>query len=260
LIPLRDSVRRSDAPLITLALLAAKLVGYLLAVRHGGSIVDGPTSATLIAYGAIPYEFAHPASHCALGAAGFSQIVLCTGQRDVVGTLAPQPPTWETAFTSIFIETNLLALLITTAFLAVVGATLENTLGRLRFLAYFLLGALAALALTVAANPATTTPSLTAAGAVAALLAGYVLLHPKASVLTFIVPLFRSRTLAARALLALWLALELALGAAHVTAPSGTPFDVVLDGQLGGLAFGLLAAYAFARRGRHEPVDDGRAP
>ena len=42
-------------------------------------MIDGPSSATAVHFGAIPYELAHLSRHCDLGAAGFSQTVLCTG-------------------------------------------------------------------------------------------------------------------------------------------------------------------------------------
>jgi membrane associated rhomboid family serine protease len=247
LFPLRDSVRLARRPLVTIALLAANVIAYLLAIRHGGSIIDGPSSGTLVAYGAIPYEFAHLGSHCALGAAGFSQSVLCSGQAGVTGTVAPQPATWQTAFSSIFINKNVLAILLAMAFLAVFGATLEDSIGRLRFLALYILGGLAALAVAVAANPGSVTPSLGASGAVAAVLGAYVVLYPRAGVRTTSVPLLRRRELPAWGALLAWLALELVLGVAHVITPAGGPAGVVYSTQLGGLAFGLLTVRAFAR-------------
>ena len=228
MIPLRDSVRLTRWPLVTIALVGANVIAYLLAIRHGGSIVDGPSSATIVAYGAIPYEFAHLGSHCALGAAGFSQAVLCSGQRGVTGTVAPQPASWQTAFTSMFMHKNVLAIVIAMAFLAVFGATLEDTIGRLRFLVFYFLGGLAALALTVA------------------VLGGYILLHPRAGVLT-LAPL-RKRELPAWAALLLWVTLEVVLGVAHVIAPDGSSAGVVASAQIGGFAFGLLTVRAFARR------------
>lgn len=246
MIPLRDSVRLTRWPLVTIALVGANVIAYLLAIRHGGSIVDGPSSATIVAYGAIPYEFAHLGSHCALGAAGFSQAVLCSGQRGVTGTVAPQPASWQTAFTSMFMHKNVLAIVIAMAFLAVFGATLEDMLGRLRFLALYILGGLVALAVTVAVNPGSVTPTLGASGAVAAVLGGYILLHPRAGVLT-LAPL-RKRELPAWAALLLWVTLEVVLGVAHVIAPDGSSAGVVASAQIGGFAFGLLTVRAFARR------------
>jgi membrane associated rhomboid family serine protease len=246
LIALRDSVRLTRWPLVTIALISANVIVYVLAINHGGSIIDGPAGATTVAYGAIPYEFAHLSSHCALGAAGFSQNVLCSGQAGVRGTVPSQPATWQTAFTSMFVHKNVLAILIAMAFLAVFGATLEDALGRLRFLALYILGGLAALGLTIAANPGSVTPALGASGAVAAVLGGYLVLYPRVGVLMTVVPLLRKRELPAWAVLVLWLALELVLGVAHVITPAGTPATAVYCTQIGGFAFGLLTVRAFA--------------
>src|SRR5581483_6499634 len=110
LIPLRDSAPLSRVPLVTVTLLAATVIAYLVAIASGGSLIDGPSSATLVHFAAIPYELAHPGRHCDLGAEGFSQIILCTGRLGVVGTPASQPPTWLTLLTSPFLHANLLHL------------------------------------------------------------------------------------------------------------------------------------------------------
>ena len=80
LIPLRDSIRLARLPLVTIALIVANVIAYLLAIRGGGSIVGGPTADTLVHYGAIPYEFTHTSSHCDLAANGFVTNVICSGQ------------------------------------------------------------------------------------------------------------------------------------------------------------------------------------
>jgi membrane associated rhomboid family serine protease len=245
---LRDSVRLARRPLATAALVAANVIAYLLAVEHGGSIIDGPSSQTLIAYGAIPYEFAHLSSHCALGAAGFSQAVLCTGQPRVTGTLAPQPATWETAFTSLFIHANVLALVLNMSLLAVLGATLESILGRLRFVLFYLLGGLVGLAVAVAASADSVAPLIGSSGALAAVLSGYVLLAPNARVLAIIGAIPRTRELPAWALFALWLVVEVVLAVAHVVTPVGGGAAPVIDSLIGGTALGLLAVRPLARR------------
>ena len=253
MIPLRDSIRLTRWPLVTIALVAANVIAYLLSVAHGGSIVDGPASSTIVAYGAIPYEFAHLGSHCELGGAGFSQAVLCTGQAGVTGTVTAQPPTWATAFSSMFVHANLLAIIVNMAFLAVFGATLETRIGRLRFLAFYVLGGLVALALTVAASAGSVAPSVGAAGAVAAVVGGYVLLHPRTRVLAALLPQLRTADLPAWALLGLWLALELALGALHVITPAGGGVRTIAYALIGGLGFAVLTAHLFARGGAADP-------
>jgi len=247
---LRDSVPAPRPPVATPALLAANVVAYALSIRAGGSIVLGPAHGTLVAYGAIPYEFTHLGSHCALAAAGFSQTVLCSGQAGVSGPVAAQPATWRTAFTALLLNANPLALLLDVGCLAGFGAPLEGAIGPMRFVAFYVLGGLAALGLAIAAHPGSSTPVLGASGAVAAVLAGHLLLDPHAAV-GALPSLFALPRPPVWVLAALWLAAEAALGALALSAPAGGGSGSVCL-LAGGVAFGLLAGLAFAR-GRIAP-------
>ena len=248
MIPLRDSIRLQRLPLVTIALIAANVLAYLIAVASGGSILDGPTLATVVHFGAIPYEFTHLSSHCDLAGAGFSTTILCTGTPGVVGSALAQPATWETAFTAMFMHANLLHIAGNMVFLAVFGCTLEDRIGRVRFLAFYLLGGLAALALQIAASPGSATPTLGASGAIAAVLGGYILLFPRARVLTLValVLFFTVIELPAWVMLGLWLIFDALLGAFGVSTPFGGGAGVAYYAHIGGFAFGLLAIRAFA--------------
>lgn len=248
MIPLRDSIRLQRLPLITIALIAANVIVYLISIAAGGSILGGPTLETVVHYGAIPYEFTHLSSHCDLAAAGFNEAVLCSGQAHVLGSALAQPATWETAFTGMFLHANLLHLGGNMIFLAVFGCTLEDRIGRGRFLALYLLGGLAAIALAVAASPDSTTPTLGASGAIAAVLGGYLVLFPRARVLTVVlaVVFFTIIELPAWVMLGLWLIFDALLGAFGVSTPFGGGAGVAYYAHIGGFAFGMLAVRAFA--------------
>ena len=258
MIPLRDSVRLARWPIITIALIAANVIAYLLAISNGGSIINGPSDATVVAYGAIPYEFTHLSSHCALGLSGFAQALLCTGQPGVSGAAPAAPATWETAFTSMFLHANILHIAGNMIFLGVFGATLEDTIGRLRFLAFYFAGGLAALALSVAVSPDAVAPTLGASGAIAAVLGGYILLYPRARILTVVLVIFFFTIveLPAWVMLGLWLIFDAVLGALHVITPFTGGAGVAYYAHIGGFAFGLLAVRAFAlgRRPRYGPL------
>jgi membrane associated rhomboid family serine protease len=134
-------------------------------------------------------------------------------------------------------------------FLAVFGATLEDTIGRLRFLAFYILGGLAALALAVAVSPDSSAPTLGASGAIAAVLGGYILLYPRARILTVVLLIFFFTLveLPAWAMLGLWFIFDALLGALGVATPFGGGAGVAYYAHIGGFAFGLLAITAFAR-------------
>jgi membrane associated rhomboid family serine protease len=247
-IPLKDRIRLGRVPLITIALIAGNFIAFLFAIRNGGSIITGPTHETLVRYGAIPYEFSHLGQHCDLGLSGFGQAVLCTG-RGVAGTAPRQPATWETALSAMFIQVNALALIVNMAFLAVFGPTVEDTVGRARFFAFYILGGLAALALQVAVAPGSHEPTLGSAGAIAAVLGAYILLYPRERILSAVLLVF-SFTLVevpAWVLLIAWVLFDAAMGALGVTTPFGGGASVTYYAQIGGFAFGLLAAAAFTR-------------
>jgi len=249
-IPLKDNIRLAHVPIITIALVLANIVAYLLASSHGGSIISGPTNETLVHSGAIPYEFAHLDQHCDLGLSGFGQRVLCTGQAGVAGTPGPQPPTWETAFTAMFLQTNVLVLAIAVLFLTIFATTVENAMGRARFACFYLLGGLTALAVQIALAPNSSDPTLGAAGAIAAVLGAYIVLYPRARILTVaIVPFFLGPVeVPAWAMVVLWFAIEAALGALGLTAPLGASSAITYYAQIGGVSFGLLVVRAFAPR------------
>jgi len=250
LIPLKDNIKLTRLPLVTIALIAANVVAYLLAIRSGGSIIGGPTAETIVRYGAIPYEFSHWGQHCALGLAGLGQAVLCTGQAHVTGSAGPQPATWETAFSGMFLHANILHIAGNMLFLAVFGPTVEDRMGRARYLGFYLLGGLAALALQVAVAPNSIDPTLGASGAIAAVLGAYILLYPRARILAVVILIFFFTIvdLPAWTMLVLWLAFDGVLGALGVSTPFGGGAGVAYYAHIGGFAFGLLVVRALVRR------------
>jgi membrane associated rhomboid family serine protease len=251
-IPLKDNIRLARVPIVTIALIAANVIVYLLAIRNGGSIIGGPDSNVLLRYGAIPYEFSHWGRHCGFALAGLGETIACAGQAHVVGTAPAQPPTWETAFTAMFLHANILHIAGNMVFLGVFGTTVEDRMGRLRFLCFYLLGGLVALGLQIAVAPNSDLPTVGASGAIAAVLGAYILLYPRARILTVVILIFFFTLveLPAWAMLALWLAFDGILGAIGLTTPFGGGAGVAYYAHIGGFGFGLLAALWFARRPR----------
>jgi hypothetical protein len=64
-IPLKDNIPTDRFGFVTLALIVANVVAYLLAIRHGGSFFSGPDTHEILKYGAIPDALTHPGVHCA---------------------------------------------------------------------------------------------------------------------------------------------------------------------------------------------------
>ncbi len=251
--PLKDNIPTERFPLVTVVLIALNVLAYLLAIRHGGSFFGGPTESTDVRYGAIPYELTHPGSHCELvslpSVSGTLSTVACQGQPGVAGTPAPQPATWLTPFTAMFMHASFLHIFGNMLFLAIFGPNVEDTIGRIPYLAFYLAGGLIALAAQVLVDPSSTAPTLGASGAIAAVLAAYFVLYPRARVLTLVLIIFFVTIveLPAVVLLGVWFAIQLFYGAAGLTNPVGGE-GVAYFAHIGGFAFGLLVIWPFAAR------------
>jgi membrane associated rhomboid family serine protease len=238
--PVKDNIRTEHFPLVTVALILANVVVYF-AFQDGG-ILHGPSAASVVRYGLIPYEISHWATHCALQAGH----VLCPGPPGAAGA-RPAPP--ATMFASMFEHAGILHLAGNMLFLWIFGNNVEDAMGRVRFVAFYLLGGLAAIALQVAIHPDSTVPAIGASGAIAAVLGGYILLYPRARVVTlvFIVFLFTILELPALVMLGLWFVEQALFGLYDLSDPLGGG-GVAYYAHIGGFIFGLLAIRAFARR------------
>ena len=233
------------------------MVVYLLSIRHGGSFFSGPSDTTVVHYGAIPYELTHPGDHCDLArvtdelrSSGF---VACQpGSRILGAPPGPQPATWMTIFSSMFLHANFLHIAGNMLFLAIFGPNVEEAMGRLRFPVFYLLGGLAALAGQVLIDSNSTAPTLGASGAIAAVLGGYIVLYPRARVLciVFIVFFFTLLEIPAILLLGLWFIEQVYLGASGLTSPVGGGGGVAYFAHVGGFLFGLALIGLFAKRRR----------
>jgi membrane associated rhomboid family serine protease len=248
LIPLKDDIPNDRFPVVTVGLIAINVIVYLISIRHGGSLWNGPTSETVVHYGAIPYEFTHPGDHCAL--VQFSDQVICQGQTGVVGTAPPQPATWETALTAMFMHASLLHIGGNMLFLGIFGPNVEDSMGPVRYAVFYLLGGLCALGAQILVGPDSTAPTLGASGAIAAVLGGYIVLYPGARVLSLILIIFFFTVveLPALVVLGLWFLEQVAFGAAGLTNPVGSSGGVAYFAHVGGFVFGLVAVRLFATR------------
>jgi len=156
-----------------------------------------------------------------------------------------------TAITSMFMHGDWLHLLGNMLFLWIFGNNVEDAMGRLRFLAFYLLAGLAATGLQTAitlgsaSDVAGQIPNLGASGAISGVLGAYLLLLPRARVLTVI--FFVLREIPAWIFLGVYLLLQLYDANFQLRHP---PEDggVAVFAHLGGFAFGMLTVYLFRKR------------
>jgi len=246
-IPIKDNIPSERFPLVTIGLILANVVVYILAVRHGGSFISGPTLYEELKYGTIPKAL----THCL----GQDLVVEARGVSCVHGSPPGGIPTWVTAFTGMFMHASILHIGGNMLFLWIFGNNVEDAMGRIKYLGFYIVGGLAALALQVAVSPNFTGPTLGASGAIAAVLGGYILLYPRARVLTLVIIIFFFTVIELPAILMLgiWFAEQAVFAAADLTTPTGGGGGVAYFAHVGGFGFGLLTVRLLATRRRSLP-------
>src|SRR6266581_2169784 len=102
--PLKDNIPNEHFPFITVALVLINVLAYLLSIRHGGSLINGPSSETVLHNAAIPFDFTHPGDYCTVqtGVEEFGNVVSVSQCKH--GPYPGQIPTWQTAFAAMFLH------------------------------------------------------------------------------------------------------------------------------------------------------------
>jgi len=281
-IPLKDNIPTERFPIVTVALILACVAVFIWQLSFSDSEPGSANYPTIsersehtIEYGAIPYRLLNPGAECDLGAASVSPTVaeaavVCRGtegydeavalHRENRATIpAPEPldaPAWYlTILTSMFMHGGFLHIIFNMLFLWVFGNNVEDAMGRVKFLLFYLAGGAAAVYAQALIDPSSTVPTIGASGAVAAVLGAYALLHPRARVhtLIFIVFIITVVQIPAALLLGIWFVLQFLPALGQVTAPDVAGDSVAYMAHVGGFVFGLLLVKLFARKGRSRP-------
>jgi membrane associated rhomboid family serine protease len=222
-LPLRDDVPTRRAPVVTAGLIAANFAVWFWELNHREATVDR--------YAYYP----------------------CAVQGPCLGPAAQHHlPAWESAFSSMFMHASWLHILGNMLFLWIFGNNVEDAIGRLRFLLWYLAAGLAATAtqtwvtLHYAPLVDASVPNLGASGAIAGVLGAYLVLLPTARVLTLI-GFFFVLPLPAFYFLGIWFVLQLWEGGFAVTHPAAGG-GVAFFAHVGGFVFGAATVYLVARQ------------
>lgn len=143
--------------------------------------------------------------------------------------------------TSMFLHGGIMHLLGNMLFLWIFGDNLEDEMGHLGFLIFYLIGGIGAGLAQVISEPVSQIPTIGASGAVAAVMGGYLLLFPKARVdilLIFII-FFKVFTIPAWIMLGVWFGLQLVNGLAVDTSAGGVAYWA----HAGGFIIGVVLTY-----------------
>jgi membrane associated rhomboid family serine protease len=144
---------------------------------------------------------------------------------------------YGTIITSMFLHGGFMHLAGNMLFLYIFGDNLEDTLGHIRYLGFYLLSGLAAAALQIVAEPYSPVPMIGASGAIAGVMGGYLLLFPRAKVdiLFIFVIFFRVFPLPAWVMLGVWFGMQLFNGFSTPTDGGGVAYWAHAGGFMAGI-------------------------
>jgi membrane associated rhomboid family serine protease len=220
--PLRDDNPTTITPLMTWAIIAINVGVFFYQVSLG----PGASQLFVYQYGAIPAAVA--------------------GNRSLPDAIESIPPVL-TIFTSMFLHGGWMHLIGNMWFLWIFGNNIEEAMGRLRFFLFYLICGLLASTTHILFNTGSTLPMIGASGAVAGVLGAYLLLYPRARVLTFVFLFFFFRLIYIPAgfMLGYWFLIQiLNTSAAGARAAGGVAFWA----HVGGFIAGALLVGVFKKR------------
>jgi len=237
-IPLRDNVPTRSFPVVTVGIIAVNAILWFWELSGRG--VD----YHVVKDGYYPCSLHGPCEAIQIG-----------------GTVVTHHLSWwEGTFTSMFMHGSWEHIIGNMLFLWIFGNNVEDALGRVRFLFWYLAAGVAATALqtfvtlTFGSVRDASIPNIGASGAIAGVLGAYFLLLPRARVLSAIFfGLIFFREIPAVWFLGIWIALQLWQGGFGLTHPDQTG-GVAVFAHIGGFAFGVLTVFLVARRRPLQPT------
>ena len=227
MIPIGDSVRRRITPYVNVALIAASVLVFLYEL----SLNNLDVNRFFVDWGVVPVR-------------------LVDWLEDPSGLEEP-----ATVVSSMFIHGGWLHLIGNMLFLWVFGDNVEEAMGHVRYLAFYLLAGAGAVALQVYVDQDSGVPMVGASGAIAGVLGAYLVLYPRATVSVLIPWLwfFGAFPVPAAVLIIFWFLLQLLAGVAALGTATGVTEGVAFWAHVGGFLTGLALVWVFRRRRPRRP-------
>lgn len=272
MIPLKDNVPTASFPLVTVLLIVINVGFFVWQLSFSSDSNSNPQLQRLgiserdensVEYGAIPYRVLHPGKDCAFGVttqdsgAGEADVV-CEGTKDydeAKGAAGPEKPFvhysnpfWLlTVFTSMFLHGGILHIGFNMLFLWIFGGNIEEAMGKVRYLLFYLLAGVVAVYSQSLIHPDGTLPSIGASGAIAGVLGAYAVLLPRARILTLLILIFFVTfiEIPAFVMLGIWFALQFIPAVGQVAVPDVGGSGVAYFAHVGGFIFGLALVKVF---------------
>jgi membrane associated rhomboid family serine protease len=213
MIPLQDDNPTELTPVVTVTF----IVLCVLVFFYQASLAPPHAEAIVFQYGAIP--------------------ALLFGRADLPSSIAIDFPAYATLLTSMFMHGGWMHLIGNMLYLWIFGNNIEDATGRLRFIVFYLLCGILAAYAHAYLNRSSPTPMIGASGAVSGVLGAYLLLYPRARVVTLVFFGFYIRTIEVPAMLVLgfWFVLQFLNALVAPGAAGGVAWYAHVSGFLSGV-------------------------
>jgi membrane associated rhomboid family serine protease len=220
MIPLKDNIPSHRAPVVTVGLIAINVLVFLRQLM----LPPQAQARFVYYYGLIPVE-------------------IVSGDL-----LVPHPvPLYATILTSMFVHGGLFHIAGNMLYLWIFGDNVEDRMGRVRFLIFYLLSGLAAALTQTLASPYSKIPMVGASGAISGVLGAYLVLFPHAGVVTLITLgwFIRLVEIPALVVLGFWIVIQVLSGVFTIGAQVG---GVAWFAHIGGFFAGVIMVLPLRRR------------
>ena len=220
--PYRDDNPTLATPVVTFLLIGANVLVWVLVQGMGA---EPHLSRSVCELGLIPGEFLGLVPQGATVPMG-NQTVCMLGDEQ----------TWFTPLTSMFLHGGWFHLIGNMWFLWVFGNNVEDSMGHVRYLAFYLLCGIAAAAAQTFTNPSSAIPMVGASGAISGVMGAYIVLYPRVRVhMLVILAIFITRIVVpAYLMLGYWFLLQLIGGGLSGSAEGGVAFWAHAGGFIAG--------------------------
>lgn len=231
--PYKDENPTEHPAVITVAIIIANVLAFIL-VQGAGA--EGQLARSVCDFGLIPGEILRTAKPG-------TGVELAKGMMCLVD---PEPKYW-TVLSSMFMHGGWFHLIGNMLFLWVFGNNIEDAMGHVKFLIFYLICGVAAAAAQTFINPSSIVPMVGASGAISGVLGAYLLLYPRVRVHTLIIlPIYITTVaLPAWVMLGYWILLQVVSGLVSLNElekGSGVAFFAHVGGFVAGLALVKLFA------------------
>lgn len=248
MIPIRDRRPSYRFSWVTVSLIALNVIVFLFTL----SLSTQPDRTLNLTkwkdYGVLPYDQNIRATRVSISARRYFYFKFGAVPGEVANFTDFPPtvpfPIFFTLITSTFLHGGIFHLAGNMLFLWIFGDNVEDAMGPIRFLLFYFLAGIAGAALQIVANSSSGTPMVGASGAIAGVMAAYLLLYPNSRIVT-LVPIFFFITfieIPAFIMVGLWFLFELIRA---VGQPVG---QVARLAHVGGFIAGILMTPYFKKK------------